>query len=497
MSEYLYYGWDGGKSDFLGFEKDGLKYVFSKGQICIKVGETIELSRNYFSTIPLFYTFTPNGFFAARSWKTVLEFLVDNKFNLRINLNYINDYLMFQCPLTDETFCRDIYLLRGGETVSIGKGGKLSYTFLDKNEEFPNNSLQDFELVSTLKAKFQEDSYKEAVFHVSAGLDSSLLVLLAKEAFDSSSVKVATCRTLGKGASEELEIVNRFASENNLQLKVYSLEDSDLFQEGREFIKGFDGYPIAHPSHLTRYLLDRCIVNDKVSVIVTGRGPDELLAGYQWHGPEFQRPKDHLRRIMSTPKETLQELFLEPLYCKIKDNSLNNYQGIMKTTSLSIVQRLNYDRWTIGEAWDIIDDALARKLEVEYKRPFLDCDIAAALMKIPVGKNNHEDANKMWLRDTFREMYPDYILEQPKRGLSFDVNQYFKCYSRKELMDNLCDFQLVRDIFRKEKIELMVDAMLSNEKNYGWQLWSIYICALFAEEMIDCNKSKRRSFIYA
>lgn len=71
--------------------------------------------------------------------------------------------------------------------------------------------------------------------------------------------------------------------------------------------------------------------------------------------------------------------------------------------------------------------------------------------------------------------YPDYILKFSKHGLKLDLRPYFIEYSSDELFSNItCGMPWIKHYYDVNKLKGMIEMTLNGEKNYGWQLWSVF-----------------------
>jgi len=240
----------------------------------------------------------------------VVKILRDYGVSLSFDPDYVWQYLQSQCPLTNKTFCRSIYVLRSGEEVVQNFNSEPKAVLNDYVPKNISGIRRAPDMRRLLDASLQRVALQRTAFHLSAGLDSSILVILARELNPESSIKCFTCRTLGKGAGDELPNVERLACDYRLDLDICDFTEVDIFLAGRQLIDAIH-YPIAHPSHLTRFLIDGAIAAGKFACVVTGRGADECLAGYDWHLPEYADPRIHRDRVLATPKELLSLIFKE------------------------------------------------------------------------------------------------------------------------------------------------------------------------------------------
>lgn len=429
--------------------------------ISIKMDKHIKISRECFSQTPLFYSVIDNHLYASTSWKDLV--LLIREYDLSINLNYVYDYLQFQCPMTFETLCDKIFYLRGSETLTIDEKGNMSRYFTLPS---PGPAVPFKE---TLEKILTGLDIRHSVFHISSGLDTSILVLLASQ-IHARPVEAVTCKTRGKGASDEIGDVQQLTRDLNSHLTIYDFTAIDIFKKGASFIEA-PGYPVAHPCHLVEFLLDeKC--KDKKNII-TGRGPDETLAGYEWHTPPFSSPDKHFNRVCVTKPGILNELmdgFSPPP---------DKYLFWKKQSFLTLRDRLLYDLRSISEAWDIIHAGIGRYFNINIKSPFMDKQLQRTLFFLDDDLKTRNGIPKWYLRETFKDLYPGYILNAPKRGFRLDLQPYFADYSFSELFDILyTSSEFSQRYLNKEVLKTMLNETLHAHKNWGWQIWSIYLCSL-------------------
>ena len=487
MSDYLILYRGSRKYEAAEFENRGRHWLLSDITITVDVQGNIVIQKPALSSTPLFYANTPEVFIASSRWKVVCELLKKIGIRPKFNLHYVYNYLKFQCPFTDETFSVDIFYLRNGESVCCQSDGKRIGDLQSFNLGL-NPSPPD--LNSFLRGQLAGIDCANAFFHISSGLDSSILSILASEMYPRAPINAATLQTRGEGASDELETVYRLTEDFGFKLHVFDFKDFDIFVAGRELIESALGYPIAHPSHLIRFLMDREI--SKLShVLVTGRGADESMAGYLWHIPEYADSERHLKRICVTPEELLRKIFRngQNLPCQKPIKAGRNFWS--SQTKLSLRRRIQYDLWTVFEAWNIIDRALARTLGVDICGPFLQPELMKALLALPDRFRIRKNRQKWLLRETFKNKYPEYILNSPKRVLRLDLQPYLTDFSYKELMNIIFeDSDFARKHLNRKGCEYLLRSTLEGARNFGWQIWSLYLCSVAYDFL---KKPKERS----
>jgi asparagine synthetase B (glutamine-hydrolysing) len=444
-------------------------------RIEVQQPDTVQILREAFDTVPVYYTAGEFGVAASSSWRELLGRLRSSGVAPELDPHYLAHYLNFQCPQTPRTLCRQIRLLRAGERVQISRNRCDRIWIGPRADAAPATPASvEAELVQAL-ARLDPD---RTCFHLSAGLDSSLLVILATRAWDGPRPRVTSCRTQGRGASDELDLVEQLAAELQCELTIHDLLHFDVLVAARNLGREVLDYPIAHASHLTRYLLDQRIAS-RDDTVVTGRGPDEVLAGYPWHKADHADPNRHrARRRVTTPEQLaslLRPRCVDPL-------DADTRSGV---APLSLRERLRHDLRSITESWNVVEAGLARALGVRYVSPFLAPALQAQLFALPDEKRIHGGNQKWFLREAFDDLYPPAFLTAPKRGMRMDLQPYLQEHTAAEITTAILDSPLSR-LLMPAGVRGLVEQTLSGQRNAGWQLWSLLLCAQVAS-VIECN----------
>jgi len=455
-----------------GFERDGMTWKMLGGNVSIdlKPDRRIVLRRALFSRTPFFYFSRENFFAASSSWLGLIRLLSGRGYDLRPDLAYVRDYLERQCPITRNTFCAGILNLRNGESVILDSGIMSGFAFEHPvPEETGCHEVPDikFELERQLTGICLENS----CFHLSSGLDSTALVLLASN-LSQTRVRAASIQVRGEGPASELYTVRKLENDFDLDLEVFDFQDEDLFSAGRVLIAGVLGFPLAHPSHLVRFLMDREISSRGVSTIVTGQGADEVLGGYDWYHEEFADYTIHDQRLRVTPSGLVDRILDSPPL-----DPPDPPGGGSSSVFLSMRDRIQHDLRSVWESWSYIDSALSEYLNVVYINPFTEPDLMSSLLYLPDEYRIRGGETKWLLKRELKDIYPDYLLGMPKRGLRLDLRPYFLDFSRRDLEGELFESSSFAQLYLDRLLcDQMVRDTLEGKRNFGWQLWSLYLC---------------------
>lgn len=457
----------GGLSVGANHQVDGSSWSSSSGSIDMtwqKAGGTLEIRRSPFSEEPLFYRIDGTRL-SISDRPDALGSQADKQV---FDVVWLADYLAFQSSLSQRTHLKAVQQLRRGETVEFKPGQAVTSNF---GPFAFQSGASGKDITRKLRAEVEKVDLRDTVFHISAGLDSSLLALLARAGQPKDSVQVATFRTRGKGASDEISVVERLATDFGFDLRIFDFREIDLFAAGDELVRAL-GMPLAHPSSVARYLLDKELAAEGCRQIVTGRGADEVLAGYPWHLPDCIGPL-HAARVRSTPADLVRALIPG-----VVESAAQRYDAFFARNGYDLVTRQLYDLASLGNDWAYIEVELSKALGIGYLSPFSNPEIQAAAAALPTEMKIDERSQKVLLRQAFADLYPDYILNQPKRGLAMDVVAYFRDYSFDDLLARILSAsETVAARLDRATLFSMLDDSLMGRQNFGWQLWSLYLAS--------------------
>lgn len=423
------------------------------------------LQRTLFSEQPVFFRVRRDMLVMADDPWLLLEQAAD----VALDGNWLADYVGYQSSLTARTCFRGVQQLRRGETLVFAVDDRPSSRF--------GITVTDADRAAVAKPRTALEQAVRGLggegcaFHVSAGLDASLLALLARRSAPRQQVHVATCLTRGKGASDEIEIVERLATAQGFELHLFDFRDCDLFAAGSRLARNLR-MPLAHPSNVLRLLLDEALVGAGFGQIVTGRGADETFAGYAWHLPRCIGA-DHHDRVRATREEVVNALLPGET-----GTAPVRYESFFDAHGYALEARQRYDLAVLGNDWCFIEQRLGASLGVRYASPFATTTVQAAAFALPEAEKVADGVQKVALRRAFADVYPDYLLTQPKRGLTMDVSSYLRDFSVAEIIGRLRgEDDVLASCVDYTVLTAMLDDTLCGRSNFGWQVWSLYLAA--------------------
>lgn len=292
------------------------------------------LARDRSGIKPLYHSWVGDNFIFASEIKSLLLFPgIERRPNLKVLGFYLSHY---QTSMGEETLFQGICTLEHGYcmTISPDRTHRRRYWKLpivpesekeEKSEQFYIDGVR--EIVSqSVHRRMISDVPLGA--YLSGGFDSSALVAIMSEQVDSQ------LKTYSIGFPEEgyneFFFSDQVASAWGTDHTQITMEEEDYFDSVRELIR-FKDAPLAVPNEVPLYLMSR-ILKEKITVVLSGEGADELFGGY---GVILRSPIDYLRSCESSkwPKNQrkLLDNALMRLYRRTSfDGELDHFLAVYK-----------------------------------------------------------------------------------------------------------------------------------------------------------------------
>jgi len=257
----------------------------------------------------------------------------------------------------------------------------------------------------------------------------------------------------------------------------------------------------------------------KVDVVLTGDGGDEIFAGYDryylnamldkmqmiprfarkniitksllsvinkkdiYHKLNIERPVDRFEEFM-LQKEDMISRFLNPEFNQnsvthdFLDKKFSNPSNfVLPKDSTKFLMYSDLCGWLLDDALNR-GDRMSMAHGLEARVPFLDIDLVKLAMQIPAKFNlDTKEHGKKIFRQALEEYIPDFVLNEPKRGWFSPVAKWLrgdlKDWAREILSE---DYNLnTKDIFDFNEIQKIFDGHLSGQKYALNTIWSILV----------------------
>jgi len=362
---------------------------------------------------------------------------------------------------------------------------------------------------------------------LSGGIDSSTIVGLMRE------LGASPLKTFSIGfrdrTYDELDharrIARRFATEH--EELVCEPQALDLAEN---LVRHLDE-PLADFSLFPTYLVSK-MARERVTVILSGDGGDELFGGYEHY--QAQRLAG---RALVRPAGRLARLLLRKLPPgEKKKGTWNKLRRF--TAGLGEPARLRHLRWMtfqsartkaalyrpelagalggIGDVTDaepfrtvfsrladfdplnaelyldlktyLVDDIMVKvdrmsmAASLEAREPLLDHKLVEFAFTLPGDFKLRGGRTKWIFKKTMARLLPPETLARPKEGFSIPIKHWLRTELREMLLDRLSESRLREEgLFEPAAVRRMIEGHLAGRENYSHELWALLVFALWKE----------------
>ena len=463
------------------FGKDGLHDLngFFALAFYDQLENSLMLARDPIGIKPLLVSETNTQVCFASELNALLPLLEDEE----VNRKGLNQFFSLTYSAAPETVLKGVEALLPGEIRVFQQNAKNSWRIEDQAKKLSNQTYD--EACDQLKSLLTESVKQRLVADVpvgtflSGGIDSSIISALAKQFKpDLETFSVGFDHPYFNEQIYSDQVAKHIKSHHNA-----ILIDKLTFQENFErFLKSLD-QPFADSSAFAMFLLAEK-TREKVTVALSGDGADELFGGYRKHIASAQ-----IRQLGFGKKMALKSLkmALTPLPesrsgkwgdLKRKVNRFHDgielshqerhwlwCQFINDSTRKMLLKPELYQTIKGPVIWSGDDlnaelmadqslvlpndmlkkvDAMSMAHGLEVRTPFLDRSVVSFANSLPASfKLNHKEG-KLILKDSFKNLLPESILNRKKKGFEIPIEFWLK--------DQLSE-QFNRPIFSKDYIE--------------------------------------------
>jgi asparagine synthase (glutamine-hydrolysing) len=352
---------------------------------------------------------------------------------------------------------------------------------------------------------------------LSGGLDSSTVVGVASKYKEH-------LKTFSFGFGETInelpyaqEIADKFTTEHQI-LKAENYDIAELILEMAEV---YDE-PFADSSNIPTYLISK-LASQHLKVILTGDGADELLGGYDyWYRSALQVDKANIRyplvkkiikKIMGLSQNNhyLKSILpsnvwiIIPVYLRY-DNVIQEQEAIRKYFSDEEISELfiHHESFSLEKQKksysfkeeQSANDALRMDLEdympgdilvkidrasmahgLELRAPFLDPELAALCISLPVSFKINKEKTKILLRNAYEKMWTPSGRKRKKQGFGAPVHEWLRLENVKNLKKQyLRDEQMkIFKIFSFKKVQTYIS-------RDDYKTWILLVLSIWMEK---------------
>ena len=424
------------------------------------------LVRDKMGQKPLYYYRTSENFL----FMSDLSILNKMKIKKTIDKSSLNSFLDLSYIPHDKSIYKECNKVKPGSYLKVSNNFKKIDFFQYWKPKILNQKKSMLQNIETLDNLLDESVNKTMISDVpigsflSGGVDSSIISYYMQK----NSHKRIETFTIGYNEkeyseSESAKKISKYLNSNHNELIINATDIMNIIPT----LGDIYSEPFADSSQIPTFLLSK-FASNKVKVVLTGDGADELFGGYNRH----IYAKTFYPLIKSSPV-IFKKLFLNII--KIIKNNLNkpilkknlhiiNYENIDKIQSIlesnnyldlynSFISnsfdqnKVNNEYLTINESSDdltfnlilLLDqmhylpndilcksDRASMYSSIESRSPFLNKNIINFANSLNANHKVNYFSNKVILRKLMKNFYPDNLIKKEKKGFSIPINLWIK-----------------------------------------------------------------------
>lgn len=482
----------------------------------------VYLIRDRIGKKPLYYyRGSENTIVFASELKAILQ---SGLFQKEINQEIIGRFLYRSYITSPDTIYRNTYKLEAGSILEVREESVTQYKYWDvaaKYNERKGSRIEDYgQAKDSLKQLLKEAVRKRMVADVpvgaflSGGYDSSLVCAVAQE-MSSEPIKTFSIGFYDEKFNEAV-YAKQVADVLGTDHQELYIDEQDML-EVLESIPCYYDEPFADSSQIPTMLVAK-LAKEKVSVVLSGDGGDELFGGYNIYTILQQVQK---RRLLGKilyglgnipgMKQTALWNGRSIVYRILSDDNnpeavtqcgVNNYFEMIDQIMPQPVHNFYYEfeskyresRYDLRRmlldmdtflAEDILTkvDRASMKYALECRCPILDTDIMEYSFRLPPEFKIYKGNKKRILKDLAYEYIPQELLDRPKAGFIIPLDKWLRGSLKERILDWTDREYLIRQgIFDPDRTGEFIDMYMKkgdgkkwSGKNFSKVVWAYFV----------------------
>lgn len=502
------------------------------------------IARDQFGVKPLYIYFDDRDkLMFSSEIKTFLDFDVSTTLSAEALANYLT-YLWSPGTLTP---FKNVTKLLPGHYLRIDVGKKISvnpvkYYQLDFNGIYSDQS--EDELVDELEKKLLKAVERQMLsdvpvgFFLSGGLDSSLLVAMARKLYPSMILPCFTIDTSdlsrNEGFADDLYYAKIVAKHLNVDLHVVKAE-IDIVQDFDKMIWHLDE-PQADAAPLNVFNISNFARNCGIKVLIGGAAGDDLFSGYRRHQALkyetyfkciplfigklikcfanilpvdkalFRRIRKITQYLDKNSEERLAGYFswldedvMKSLFTEQFQQQLSGYSPLSFLIALnkdipkesSLLNKMLY--WEMKSF--LVDhnlnytDKLSMAVGVEARVPYLDKELVEFAIKIPPSLKLKDNETKYILKKVAERYLPKDVIYRPKTGFGAPVRKWITEDLKKTIEEKLSEIQIrKRGLFNYNAVQKLIKDNQAGKVDASYIIWGLLAIESWMTQFVDARE---------
>jgi asparagine synthase (glutamine-hydrolysing) len=423
----------------------------------------------------------------------------------------VADYLTYGYVLEPRTMFAAVRRVPAGAWIRFTKSGEQVVHYWQP-ETIPIERRNQEDAVLELRTLIEQAVTKQVMSDVpvgvfiSGGMDSSILAALASKAIGVDKVHTFSAQFAEASYDESGDAA--VIAERMRTRFVPVRADEETLHEALEAVTRGVAEPIADPAILPTYLLARA-ARERVKVVLSGEGADELFGGYPTYIGHKVAPvyrgiprigRRALEAIVNRLPSTGRKVTLEFLLKRFIAGADQPWQerhaawfgtGLGKSSAptadalstdeiLTAAMLLDYRSYLRDNLLVKVDRATMLS-SVEARAPFLDRNVTAFALSLPADLRVRRFTTKWILKKAAEAWLPHDVIYRKKRGLSVPVASWINRGLRIEVDRLLAPARLEASGLDTQLIGRLLAEHRSHHANHAKSLWAVVMLQYWME----------------
>ncbi len=483
------------------------------------------LVRDYIGEKPLYYSIlSSNEIVYSSELKSLKDF---SPLKLELNKQAIWDYLSFLWTPEPNTIYKDVYAIKPGYMMVVSEDNIETKKYIDFKDYQKPKEYEDLvrevrnRVINSIKSRLISDV--DVGCFLSGGVDSSIITAIA-----SKEISNLRTYTIGfekgedpyGGSNDESHYAQEFAEKLNTNHKTIRVKASDFKNILEEFVHYAD-QPFGVSSGLGIYLITKEARKDGVKVLLSGDGADEIFGGYSWYkylnkvdyeaenSDEVLKDDSSFHNSCTSVNEKLKMLqkysshkrawgwhYYASEYDK-KELFSKNIQKNVKS-SLRFFEKFNLNKTWLPEDYIRQDrefylpnemlkkaDRMGMGNSIEIRVPFVSKSILEFTKDLSYDDLIKKDKLKAPLRDAFKDIITDEIINRPKHGFNVPIDLWLRSGWKDLIEVTFAKASFLRqyDIISDNVTIDTINNMINDEKRlHGHTIFCLIILNIWLEK---------------
>jgi asparagine synthase (glutamine-hydrolysing) len=386
----------------------------------------IHVARDHFGIKPLYWTRTGSTVLFASEAKAFLEY---PGFTAEIDEAHVDEQLAFRYVAGEASLLKGVRQLRPGHRLTITPDAVTATRYWSIPDGIEPSSITRADAVDRLDDLLRHGVASQLLSDVkvgcqlSGGIDSSLVTVFAGT--DSFSVVFEDPKF-----SEEPWIARAAATAESENHR-FMFSESSFIDPLRRAAWHMD-QPISHPNSLALWQLAR-LARDRVTVLLSGEGADEVFGGYSRFQNAHVRPADEF--ISATQFQPSSKLARMRPGADLRAALARRREIFDEGAGDPVSKCLKYEMQTHLVDLLVRQDKMTMAHGMENRVPFLDRRVVEFARTLPAGHLVGEGSTKIVVKDLARRTFDDAFVDRPKNAFALPLSQYFRSAPFTELME--------------------------------------------------------------